>query len=454
MAWDDDEDLARDAYLWAWPMVNTAKRADRARLFTHGGADAVHVQGAPVGYGQIVMLTGLVGPTQRIICCPSRNVVYGSGAFHLAGTAGVVVQVPDFGDRHWVYAFYDARTDEFSRLGKQYQTRPGFHLLVGPDWAGPTPAGIDYVWRCGTDLAFAIPRIYTDGTAQDLAAVQQQVKRVCSYPLADFIPGTWVERDWTDFRDEDPIVLHGRGDEARYVKAELFLPELRDVLDSVSPRPGEEDRYDRLGDLLRRAALNPVLRLRLKLAFKRAEAEIIAPLFQWGENGEAAGNGWYTERHAGAWDVGEYRARTATAKSNMFENRAEETKYFYTDTDSSGDLLFGSSRYAVTFQRDQLLKDHARAFWSITVYDEFHFFNTTTNPIGRYSIGTKDEGSLEYGADGSLTLYAGAAPPAEGPQNWLPVPDGEPFSLYIRAYWPDDAILNGVWQPPAIIKTG
>ncbi|EJN33693.1 hypothetical protein PMI35_00756, partial [Pseudomonas sp. GM78] len=25
-----------------------------------------------------------------------------------------------------------------------------------------------------------------------------------------------------------------------------------------------------------------------------------------------------------------------------------------------------------------------------------------------------------------------------------------PFSLYIRAYWADKAILDGTWQPPAI----
>ena len=29
-------------------------------------------------------------------------------------------------------------------------------------------------------------------------------------------------------------------------------------------------------------------------------------------------------------------------------------------------------------------------------------------------------------------------------------PDG-PFSLYIRAYWADKAILDGVWQPPVVV---
>jgi len=35
--------------------------------------------------------------------------------------------------------------------------------------------------------------------------------------------------------------------------------------------------------------------------------------------------------------------------------------------------------------------------------------------------------------------------------NWLPAPKGD-FSLYVRSYWPEDAILNGQWTPPAVLK--
>jgi hypothetical protein len=33
--------------------------------------------------------------------------------------------------------------------------------------------------------------------------------------------------------------------------------------------------------------------------------------------------------------------------------------------------------------------------------------------------------------------------------NWLPAPEG-PFSLYIRACWGKEPILDGTWQPPEI----
>lgn len=51
---------------------------------------------------------------------------------------------------------------------------------------------------------------------------------------------------------------------------------------------------------------------------------------------------------------------------------------------------------------------------------------------------------------GSLTLYAGATSPGEEHEsNWLPASPG-PFSLYIRAYWGKQPILDGSWQPPAV----
>ena len=71
------------------------------------------------------------------------------------------------------------------------------------------------------------------------------------------------------------------------------------------------------------------------------------------------------------------------------------------------------------------------------------------NPLGRYSLGTKTK-TLKYSEDGSLTLYASAKSPGKDKEsNWLPAPNGT-FSLYIRAYWPDKAIVDATWQPPRV----
>jgi hypothetical protein len=54
--------------------------------------------------------------------------------------------------------------------------------------------------------------------------------------------------------------------------------------------------------------------------------------------------------------------------------------------------------------------------------------------------------------DGSLTLYAGARSQGKDREsNWLTAPNGT-FSLCIRAYWADKAILDSTWRLPAIDK--
>ena len=70
------------------------------------------------------MLTDYVDPEERSVACPNQDVVYGVGALAL-DVSPVVMQVPDFGDRFWVYQIVDLRTDSFVQLGKMYGTTPG-----------------------------------------------------------------------------------------------------------------------------------------------------------------------------------------------------------------------------------------------------------------------------------------------------------------------------------------
>jgi hypothetical protein len=44
--------------------------------------------------------------------------------------------------------------------------------------------------------------------------------------------------------------------------------------------------------------------------------------------------------------------RTAVAKSNIFVNSPDETKYFYQDLDAADPRLNGANRHSVTFPKD------------------------------------------------------------------------------------------------------
>jgi hypothetical protein len=174
------------------------------------------------------------------------------------------------------------------------------------------------------------------------------------------------------------------------------------------------------------------------------ERDVIAPLFQWKHNGIPAGNGWNRSANNAVWGY-DYLMRTSTARSNMFDNRPSETQYFYTDNDSEGVQLEGKHLYTVTFPDGEL--PPVNGFWSLTIYNHYHLFEV--NDLNRYSLGTKNQ-DLEFNPDGSLTLYASTqSPGASKETNWLPAPAGT-FSLYLRAYWGKEPILDGSWKPPVI----
>lgn len=431
--------VARSAYLWGWPMVNQMNRRAKMTLAPKPGLLGGVVPVAPMG--ELGMLHDYIAPGERFVVCPNQDVVYGLGYYDL-DTEPAVIQVPDFGDRFWVYALYDQRSDQFGELGKPYGTKPGFYLMVGPKWDGKVPEGITGVVRSSTSLANAVPRIFQNDTAEDRVAIQPVINQVVSYPLSQF-DGKMKTIAWNKLPDIPNPEKQG-DEETGWVVPEKFFDQFGEMLDMVPPLPGEEAMYAQYRWLVGLAARDPEIRKLIAAEAVATEKEVIGPFFQWKHNGKPAGNGWNRSVNNAQWGV-DYYDRTGTAKSNMFDNRPTETQYFYTDLDSTGAQLDGTKTYKITFAAGET--PPVDGFWSLTLYNQYHFFHP--NDLKRYSLGTKNE-TLKLNADGSLTLYAGAKSPGAGQEsNWLPAPKGT-FSLYIRAYWGKEAILDGSWQPPKI----
>jgi hypothetical protein len=432
--------VGRMAYLWGWPLVNSV---NRSIAFSKAPEPGLVGGTIPFAFNRNAMLTGYISPNQTFIACPNQDVAYGAGWMTL-DKEPIVFQVPDFAERFWVYAHYDARTDQFSEIGKAYGTKPGFYLMVGPNWKGETPAGITAVVRSSTSLAFVVPRIFVDDTAEDKKAVQPLISQVVYYPLSEF-DGKMKTKDWSKLPHFPAPKRTGKG-EASWVNPETFFGELPAVMKSVPPLPGEEALYNWIGSVLEAAAKDPKIMQTLKETAVEAERTMIHPFLQWRYNGRAAGNGWNSPVNNAQWGT-DYLNRTATAKSNMYDNRPDETKYIYTDNDNQGKQLIGQNSYVITFAKGQV--PPVKGFWSLTLYNDVHLFHP--NALQRFSLGTKNK-NLKYNADGSLTLYAGAKSPGKDKEsNWLPAPNGT-FSLYIRAYWADKAILDGTWLPPQIVQ--
>jgi hypothetical protein len=431
--------IGRMAYVWGWPIVNQINRRASITQAPKPGLLNGVLPVAPRGH--LAMLSDYIDPNENFVACPNQDVVYGLGFFSL-DEEPVVIQAPDFGDRFWVYALYDARTDQFANVGKPYRTKPGFYLLVGPGWKGGTPAGIEAVIRCPTELANVIPRVFMNDTEEDRKAIQPLINQIFACPLKDF-DGKLKTVDWKN-APTIPGPKRQGGGETKWVVPEKFFDELGAALDTVPPLPGEEAMYGQFRALLDARTKDRSVKKALDDVAVQTEKEVIAPFFEWTHNGCPAGNGWNRSMNNARWGA-DYFNRTGTAKSNMFDNKPDETQYFYTDRDSSGASLDGRRQYSITFPAGQ--EPPVNGFWSLTLYNAAHFFHP--NALKRYSLGTKSR-DLKRNADGSLTLCAGSkSPGAERESNWLPAPEGH-FSLYIRAYWGKEPILDGSWKPPNV----
>jgi hypothetical protein len=91
--------VIRDAFFWAWPLVNVYNKrrvAEQSKELAYAGP----VPAAPLN--RLVMLTDYVAAEERIVACPNQDVAYGAGSLGL-DLSPVVMQVPEFGDRFWVY---------------------------------------------------------------------------------------------------------------------------------------------------------------------------------------------------------------------------------------------------------------------------------------------------------------------------------------------------------------
>jgi hypothetical protein len=433
--------LASIIYLWGWPMVNVHNRVAQFRdvpapCYLNG-----IVPVAPINH--LCMLTDYIKPEQRAVACPNQDVVYGIGGLDLCKEP-VVVQVPDFGDRFWVYQICDERTDSFASMGKLYGTKAGCYLLAHRDWNGKWPEGVTDIFICPTDLGVVMPRIFLLDDTADRLAIQPQLNGIMLYPLSGF-NGQAKTTDWS----KTPVISTSRSGEQHemaWVKPEVFFDQLPIILKEVPPLPGEEVIYAQINGLLETVHAMPDLKSLAIQCAVTAETELIAPLFDFVNVGYPVKHNWTTQRNGAAFGT-DYLTRAACAKSNIFVNQPQETRYFYLDLDADGVRLDGNHAYTITFAKGQL--PPVKGFWSLTAYNREHFFSPNT--INRYSVGTKNK-DLRIAADGSLTVYVqNTATAADKQNNWLPVP-AAPFSLYLRCYWPEEAVLNDDWTPPAVIK--
>ncbi len=156
-------------------------------------------------------------------------------------------------------------------------------------------------------------------------------------------------------------------------------------------------------------------------------------------------NGWVTAFGCGLSRNGMFMR---AARTRIFPgpiSGPQEAMYWKTNVDGAGHTLSGGHDYIMHFPSEGLPPNDA--FWSLTMADEKERF--VANPLNRYLVG--DRSGLVANADGSVDVHIQNTAPAGHESNWLPAPTGN-FRLWLRAYMPGAAVLEGKYTVPPVVK--
>ena len=365
----------------------------------------------------------------------------------------IVISVPAVpGDRYYSVMLADGHTYNYGYIGSRATgNKAGKYMIVGPDWTGEKPAGIEKVFQSLTPFSLAAFRTQLIDPA-DMPNVEKIQAQYKTEPLSAFLgqPAPAAAADPSFL----PATTAGiKANFWTYLGAALeYVPEadedkdIRTKLATIGIAPGK--KFDI-------KSLSPELQQAMVEAMKAGDNKVDTYL----ASGMTNANGWQLGSLPGDRDHynGDWVMRAATAKAGIYGNDAAEAVYPLGRLDVNGNTIDTSKHnYTLTFAAGQM--PPVNAFWSVTMYYGKSQL-MVENPINRYLVNTAMASHMKKNADGSLTIYIQKNSPGKDKEaNWLPAPNDTAY-LVMRLYWPKPAtealsilpVGKGTWTPPGIV---
>lgn len=407
------KDAAREAWLYALPLIEIATTRARGQALGHGMNAFTHVR-------------SLANHRHRAVTTPNNDTLYSTAQVDLSA-GPVTITLPAAGGRYFSLALMDAYTNNFAILGTRTTGHDGGTFrLVGPNAAAEGPNLV----RAPTDHVWALARILVDGP-HDLEAAREAQAGLSMQGPETPAPGPFAARNapWAEYFASAAALMAANPPPA------MDLGLLR----RIAPL-GLQDGFDPS-----RFSAGQVAEIEGGITEANAAARI-----GW-LGGAAFVEGWsYPSARLGDFDQ-DYDYRATVALSGLAALPPAEAIYMRAEGHMPGDLFDGTRSWRLHFPADRHLP--VNSFWSLSLYeataDGQYFF--TDNPLNRYAIGDRTPG-LTRNTDGSLDIWLGhESPGPDREPNWLPAPAG-PFALFMRAYLPKPDLLAGRYRLPAITE--
>ncbi|MGB3698132.1 MAG: DUF1254 domain-containing protein [Gordonia sp. (in: high G+C Gram-positive bacteria)] len=429
-------DIARDAYVFAYPLVLGDLTMRKITNVTEPRQ--------PFGpLGVLAHARGLPGPEFRVVIRPNVDTLYTSAYLDL-GPEPTILTIPQT-ERYTMVPLYDLWSNVFAVPGSRTTgtERTRHFLLAGPGWTGQVPDGVERIDVPTRFMSF-IGRTQVNGV-DDLPAVHLFQDGMALTPLSQ-----WGQEPSAPVRaplDPDLDMRTPPPDLVAAMSAQDFLTRFTELLNDNPPSIQDYPTLHRLQRLgwspeagLDLAGLAPEIAAAVEDGIEQGRQDIVAEYNRLNGEGRL---GWIYTTEGGSYGV-HYLLRAGVAAWGLGMNLAADAVYPSIAVDADGRLLSGENSYTLTFPAGEL--PPALAFWSVTAYDDHGFL--IENPLARYALG--DRSGIPPRTDGSVELIMQATDPGgEDTARWLPTGPGG-FNLMLRVYSPDRALLDGSWEPPLV----
>jgi hypothetical protein len=420
---DGTETKARDAYLYAYPLV-TMNETRKATAMPANTLD--HRRSFP-------------DHNFRRVVRPNVDTLYSTIWFDLKQEP-VVLSIPANDDIYYLMPILDAWTNVLASPGtRTIGDDGGVFLIAGPDWKGATPDSMT-LYHSPSNIVWMIGRLYAENP-DDLSAVHEFQDGMRAMPLSQWQSDTNASTSPSGLTAQNVVNVNSV---VTAMSAPDFFESFQALLQDNPPLPADGEFVTAtleplgLGESNKSKPSDKTLEAAKEKALKR-----LALIDKMRKPGPTGWIGVTSGVPLGQYGT-KYQLRAYVAHVGLGANEPVDAIYPYAVKDAEGRALNGQHAYKLHFPADQL--PPVNAFWSLTTYDaEFYLVE---NPINRYALGSRD--ALQYNEDGSLDLYIQATAPEGQEANWLPTPQDADFSVMLRLYWPEEAALDGSWQPPSL----
>ncbi|MGC1425044.1 MAG: DUF1254 domain-containing protein [Terracidiphilus sp.] len=431
----DARAIAKEAYIYGFPMVVNYRTMYKQAI----DKKSPDYRG---DFNTVNSSKSVATPEDKFVVTPNSDTPYSYVWMDLRAEPVVITMPKMEPNRYYTAQLVDLYTYNFAYLGtRAFGNDGGIFVIAGPDWNGPTPAGVKVVIRTETQFAYGLFRTQLFNPA-DLANVNKIQAGYQAEPLGSFLhkpsPPRAVGVDWPTPSDDMST-------------SSSMFPLVNFLFQFCPPNTSEKDllaRFAKLnigpGQTFEFSKFSPEIQQAINDGIKDSDADLAVVMKKINTDEISSGDLFGTRDFL----KDNYLYRYVGAKLGLYGNSKQDALYFGYFVDAGHQPLNASkSSYELHFGKDQLPPNNA--FWSLTMYDGKSQL-LVANPLNRYLLNSTNLSSYEYGSDGSLTLYVSHNKPAAVKEsNWLPAPDG-PFYCVFRVYLPGEAVLNGSWKKPQL----